>query len=158
MLHRPSIQVWADCRFVISFRMAYPAQLSSTHRIEALALLLLLGSPTFALANTDLADCPGHIGDVDLPIECMCTPELRKIRPANVQGDGPYAWWSNICVAAVHAGVATREGGPVRVEQRDPQSEYVGTLRNGMFSNDYHGGSLPSFVVLPVDGDPADSD
>ncbi len=53
-------------------------------------------------------------------------------------------------MAAVHAGVATREGGPVRIEQREPQAEYIGCLQNGMFSNDMHRSDLPSYVVLPI--------
>ncbi|MFA3916170.1 LCCL domain-containing protein [Ruegeria hyattellae] len=103
------------------------------------------------IAAAELPDCPGHIGSLELPMDCICTKEARRIRPFNIQGCEVYAWWSNICMAAVHAGVTTRDGGPIRIEQQEPKSEYIGCLRNNMFSNDMHNSDLPSFVIVPIE-------
>ncbi len=141
--------LWAMREFVIELIMHRAQQII----FVAIAIFVIAGSGSRPISADELQDCPGHIGELDLPIECVCTKEAQRIRPFNVQGCEVYAWWSNICMAAVHAGIATREGGPVRIEQREPQAEYVGCLRNDMFSNDMHHSDLPSFVVLPVESD-----
>ena len=117
----------------------------------SVALMVFNGNGGQLVAASCLPDCPGHIGSLELPTECMCTKKAQRIRPFNVQGCDIYAWWSNICMAAVHSGVTPRDGGPVRIEMREPQSEFVGCLRNNMFSNDYRASDLPTFVVLPIE-------
>jgi|GEM_PF-676755 len=54
-----------------------------------------------------------------------------------VWGTNLYTDDSNICTAAVHAGVISTSGGMVVVEIQPGQSTYVGTTRNGVTTNSY---------------------
>ncbi|MDW4549440.1 LCCL domain-containing protein [Defluviimonas sp. D31] len=105
--------------------------------------------------RAEFPECPARIrvlgeppGD---PIECLCTPEIRQIEgTVKLYGSGPYDSVSNICIAAVHAGVTTLEGGPVRVIPRPPQSSFKGTLANGVYSEDWSSSKFNTFDVEPV--------
>ena len=44
---------------------------------------------------------------------------------------------SDLCCAALHAGVTTAEGGSVTVARSEGRSIYAGSSRNGVTSNDY---------------------
>ena len=126
------------------------------------AALLAAPISTFAQASSEgrvpafLPDCPPQIrvlneppGD---PFDCLCTQEIQKARgTVHLFGSGPYESSTNICIAAVHAGVAPKEGGPVRVIPRPPQSKFVGTLANGFFSEDYGLSKFNTFDVAPVE-------
>jgi hypothetical protein len=54
-----------------------------------------------------------------------------------VWGTDIYTNDSNVCVAAIHAGVITPEGGPVLVELAAGQDSYSGTVRNGIETRQY---------------------
>ncbi|MDJ0637254.1 MAG: LCCL domain-containing protein [Paracoccaceae bacterium] len=86
------------------------------------------------------------------PFECFCSVEARKQRGGYAFGSGTYDAISNICMAALHAGVTGREGGDVRVIPGPVQQNYVGTLANGVFSSDLDKGRVGSFTVEPVSG------
>ncbi len=135
------------------------------NRHTFLCALVMFASPaaTYAQSNsagaetlTQLPDCPPRIrvlgeppGD---PIDCLCTPAIRKVEgTVKLYGSGPYDSISNICIAAVHAGVTPPEGGPVRVIPRPPQSSFVGTLANGVYSDDWGSSKFNTFDVEPIE-------
>ena len=106
-------------------------------------------------ASSGLSDCPARYrvlneppGD---PFECLCTTEIqRQEGTVKLYGSGPYDSVSNICIAAVHAGVTPPEGGPVRVVPRPPQDSFEGTLANGVYSEDWGSSLFNTFDVEPV--------
>lgn len=75
--------------------------------------------------------------------------------PANgplgaIWGTGVYTDDSDVCTAAVHAGVITRSvGGAVTIEMIDGQSSYCGSTRNGVTSRSY-GAWLASYEFPAV--------
>ena len=71
--------------------------------------------------GTQLPPCPVRGSDVVEDHDCMCTKKARRAG-GNLHGSGPYLWYSNICLAALHAGVTGPDGGEVRVEIRPPHS------------------------------------
>ncbi|WP_256569116.1 M57 family metalloprotease [Myxococcus qinghaiensis] len=80
--------------------------------------------------------------DVDLTVfrgqtgaQGRCTCSSGGSGP--VWGTNLYTDDSNICTAAVHAGVISTSGGTVVVEIQPGQSTYVGTTRNGVTTNSY---------------------
>jgi hypothetical protein len=64
----------------------------------------------------------------------------------NVWGTDIYTNDSNVCVAAIHAGVITLDGGPVLVELAAGQDSYSGSVRNGIETRQY-GSWHESFTV-----------
>ncbi|MCY1023921.1 LCCL domain-containing protein [Pyxidicoccus sp. MSG2] len=54
-----------------------------------------------------------------------------------VWGTNLYTDDSNICTAAVHAGVMTPSGGAVVLEVQPAQSTFIGTTRNGVTTSSY---------------------
>ena len=103
-----------------------------------------------------MPDCPAMISRVlgeppGNPFECMCTPEIRNVQGTEkLFGSGPYDSDSNICIAAVHAGVTTLEGGPVRVIPRPPQSGFESTLANGVLSAKWGSSKFNAFDIEPI--------
>lgn len=68
--------------------------------------------------------------------------------PGSVWGTGTYTDDSNICTAAVHAGLASlANGGNVTIEIRPGESAYKGTTSNGITSSDY-GSWVGSYVFV----------
>ncbi len=93
-------------------------------------------------AGTVLPDCPALHRVLNeppgKPFECMCTPEIARAEgTVKLYGSGPYDSVSNICIAAIHAGVTSPEGGPVRVVPRPPADSFEGTIANGVASEDW---------------------
>jgi hypothetical protein len=66
-----------------------------------------------------------------------------------VWGSNPYTTDSNLCRAAMHAGVIGASGGLVRVTSAAGQGRYSGTTRNGVSTNDW-GAYGSSFRVSSV--------
>lgn len=60
---------------------------------------------------------------------CTCPPAGT---PRSVWGSGPFTGDSDICTAALFAGVVGREGGLVVAERRDGQSSYPAGQANGV--------------------------
>lgn len=54
-----------------------------------------------------------------------------------IWGSGVYTDDSRICLAGLHAGVITRQGGTVMIEIMPGQSSYIGSTRNGVTSEGY---------------------
>ncbi|NTX51524.1 protease B [Myxococcus sp. CA051A] len=81
-------------------------------------------------SNVDLTVFRGQTGAQG---RCTCSPGAS----GTVWGTNLYTDDSNICTAAVHAGVISTSGGTVVVEIQPGQSTYVGTTRNGVTTNSY---------------------
>lgn len=109
-------------------------------------------------STMDLPDCPVALasrGDPTPystePFECYCSEEARKARGAYAFGSGPYEGLSNICMAALHAGVTGKQGGDVRVVPGPNQNSFTGTLANGVYSSDWdYPSQFGSFTVEPT--------
>ena len=95
----------------------------------------------------NLPPCPSRGSDVTNQIDCVCMPPFGKGSRIGVEGSGPYSWYSNICLSAIHAGAIDREGGEVRIIPRPPQASFKGTLANGVYSTDFGSSAKASFDV-----------
>ena len=86
-----------------------------------------------------LADaCPDQVADMrgsTAPLTCSCTPEAAAT--GSVWGSGPYTDDSNVCRAALHAGLIEDEPVNVTVNFLPGRSTYTGSEVNGVVSNDY---------------------
>ncbi|MEM8674723.1 MAG: LCCL domain-containing protein [Cyanobacteria bacterium P01_G01_bin.67] len=81
-----------------------------------------------------------------------CTPAPAKFS-SGIWGTDNYSPSSNICPAAVHAGMLTRDGGTVTIQLNTGQQLYASTERNGISS--YNRGATEYsffFVGDPVAG------
>src|SRR5262249_37191385 len=79
--------------------------------------------------------CPLNGQGLHDALDCICPPP--SIAGAMVWGTDVYSDDSNICAAAVHAGIIGLSGGALRVLPRDGLEAYRGTTRNGVTSLDY---------------------
>lgn len=66
-----------------------------------------------------------------------CPLGCSNSNSASIWGTDIYTDDSAICIAAIHAGVLTAEGGVVKVILQDGQSSYTGSERNGVSTSDY---------------------
>ena len=101
---------------------------------QALALLLLASAaPAFAESPV----CFRFPGDAE-EYTCTCGPGPYPDAEGalnDVWGSAPYTSGSDICRAALHAGVIGSEGGEVTVLRAEsPQSEWRGSTVNGVTS------------------------
>lgn len=78
---------------------------------------------------------------------CTCTPDAAV---GSVWGSGPYTADSNLCTAAIHAGVLGFDGGTVVAIATGEQMSFSGSEANGVVSGDW--GSYPNsfFFDMPV--------
>jgi hypothetical protein len=95
---------------------------------------------------TQLQGPPGSVFQVACPPGCMTG--------AGLWGTDIYTADSGICIAAIHAGALSPDGGVVAVRLEMGQPAYRGSPRNGLSSNDY-GGFNASFTVAPAGAQPA---
>ena len=80
-----------------------------------------------------------------------CHPAPQNMRERIVVGTDVYEYSSLICRAAVHAGKMTTDGGLVTVQMGSRQKNLVGSIRNGIESQDGSGrNNTISFVDNPV--------
>lgn len=109
------------------------------------------GGSESAGAGDVLAPCPTNAATMRggrLTMMCDCSAQASQ--GGSVWGSGPYTDDSNICRAAVHAGVATPQtGGEVRLSILPGQSTYQGSTMNGVISNNY-GAWAGSFDFEPI--------
>src|SRR5690242_14875387 len=101
-------------------------------RAHVLAVLL------FVPAAPALAE-PGQCAtfpDSAESLTCSCPSGFVQ---SSVWGSGPYTADSDVCTAALHAGVIGLEGGRVTVNRVPAPSVYRGTQSNGVTSNDFSG-------------------
>jgi len=66
-----------------------------------------------------------------------CPAEGADLTAGLVWGTDIYTDDSSVCVAAVHAGVLTTDGGTIRVNMLEGQESYTGSERNGVTTEDY---------------------
>ena len=71
----------------------------------------------------------------------LCPPAPDGMRPRRIVGTDRYEFHTRICVAALHAGKITTEGGPVLVQLNEGVPKLKGSIRNGIESHDGPGGS-----------------
>ncbi|WP_395376826.1 LCCL domain-containing protein [Marinicella sp. W31] len=69
-----------------------------------------------------------------------CPAAPADMRPRLVYGTDTYAFQSIVCLAALHAGVITREGGLATLEIKTAIPKLVGSLRNGIETKSSGGG------------------
>ena len=69
-----------------------------------------------------------------LTVKCPPAPKNRSL--SGVYGTDFYPSESPICVAALHAGIITTEGGIVTLQLNPGQSEYKGSEQNGVKTSD----------------------
>ncbi|MFP2924605.1 M57 family metalloprotease [Pyxidicoccus sp. 3LG] len=95
------------------------------------ALNILYGqSATQSCPDVNVAAYQGQTG---AQIRCTCSSGGG----GSVWGTNLYTDDSNICTAAVHAGVMTTSGGAVVLEVQPAQSTFIGTTRNGVTTSSY---------------------
>ncbi|MGP1353702.1 MAG: LCCL domain-containing protein [Parasphingopyxis sp.] len=100
--------------------------------------------------------CPDDASDLrgtEDPLTCSCGPDATMA--GSVWGTDIYTDDSNICRAAVHAGVITTDGGDVTLTPEDGQENYAGSTANGVESRDY-GAWSGSFAFESVEAGAGD--
>src|SRR3972149_2410226 len=108
-------------------------------------LLGVVGESKVSLAQTTCSTAVPYRGQNGQQITCVC--------PANfglntIWGTGIYTDDSNICSAALHAGLITQaSGGTITIEIRPGQSSYTSSSQNGVTSTAY-GPWQGSFVFV----------
>ncbi|MBI2391766.1 MAG: hypothetical protein HYV09_19405 [Deltaproteobacteria bacterium] len=97
--------------------------------------------------------CPGTFSSVpNLDDETEITCDCSANPSGSVWGTHPYTQDSNICAAAVHAGVITKdEGGSVTAKASPGCSKYDGSKKNGVTSSGW--GPYDSSFHFPSKGD-----
>ena len=95
--------------------------------------------------STQLQGGPGAVFQVACPPGCTTG--------AGLWGTDLYTGDSGICMAGIHAGAISPNGGVVLVRLEMGQPAYRGSPRNGLTSHDY-GSYRRSFTVAPAGGQP----
>jgi hypothetical protein len=72
-------------------------------------------------------------------------------RTGNVWGSNPYTSDSIVCLAALHSGHITKEGGLFIVKKGSALDSYVGSVKNGVNTQSY--GSFDHMLILPSELD-----
>jgi len=91
--------------------------------------------------NVKLRGDPGSLYIVKCPAHCIS-------EKGNIWGLGLYTHDSNVCLAAIHAGVITDEkGGSFSLTKIWGQKFYFGTQRNGVNSNELNDKQNVSFTI-----------
>jgi hypothetical protein len=74
---------------------------------------------------------------------CACPGGFSQ---GSVWGSGPYTGDSDVCTAALHAGVIGPDGGKVLATAAEGQQSYTGSMVNGVTTRDW--GSYPNSFVF----------
>lgn len=82
--------------------------------------------------------------------EFSCPAKTVRDKDPSIYGTSVYPANSPICITAQHAGVIGSEGGPLTVQLNPGVSNYFGSVRNGVESNDFPGTQL-SIMFLAAD-------
>lgn len=86
-----------------------------------------------AAALAKARSCPATIGS-ETQVLCACPADA----PArSVWGSGPYTGDSNLCTAAIHAGIIGQGGGLIAATAVDGQDVYTGSDANGVMTRDW---------------------
>ncbi|XP_013877595.1 cochlin [Austrofundulus limnaeus] len=97
---------------------------------------LFFFTPSFSSGSSGADPVSCETRGVDLKqdeVLVLCPPGCTDLR-LSVFGTGVYAAVSSVCGAAVHRGVLTSSGGPVRVQRRAGRHNYVSSYANGVHS------------------------
>lgn len=96
-------------------------------------------APAGPAATLDLGDCPDIASGFEIgkSYACACPPSVSAEAPAGtVYGTLVYAYDSNICTAAVHAGALKRAtAGRVSLQMIDSPPVFKGSTQNGVKSD-----------------------
>ena len=98
-------------------------------------LLGVVCESNVSLAQTACPSATQYRGQNGQQITCICPANFGLV---GIWGAGIYTDDSNICTAALHAGlIAQASGGAVTIEIRPGQSSYTSTSQNGVTSTAY---------------------
>jgi hypothetical protein len=110
--------------------------------------------PAAVPAALDIGDCPDIANGFEIgkTYACACPASASVDSPAGaVYGTLVYAYDSNICSAAVHAGVLkAATSGRVSVEMVDSPPVFKGTTQNGVKSEVWATASTAAFQFSPA--------
>ncbi len=109
--------------------------------------------PMAASSALDIGDCPDIANGFEIgkTYACACPPSASADAPAGaVYGTLVYAYDSNICAAAVHAGaLKAATAGRVSVQMVDSPPVFKGTTQNGIKSEVWATSSTAAFQFPP---------
>jgi len=112
-----------------------------------IAALTVLGAVTVAgAAAAQSAPCPSNATSIRGSLQCACPSGAPS---GSVWGTGIYTSDSNICTAAIHAGVIGTGGGQILVVMGGRQESYSGSSQNGITTSDW-GAWDNSFTLMRV--------
>ena len=102
----------------------------------------------------DIGDCPDIANGFEIgkTYACACPPSSTADSPAGaVYGTLVYAYDSNICAAAVHAGaLKAATAGRVSVQMIDSPAVFKGTTQNGVKSEVWATSSAAAYQFPPA--------
>jgi LCCL domain-containing protein len=110
-------------------------------------------APTAAPTALDIGDCPDIAGGFEIgkTYACSCPPSAAGSPAGTVYGTLVYAYDSNICAAAVHAGVLkAATAGRVSVQMIDSPPVFKGTTQYGVKSEVWATASTAAFQFPPA--------
>lgn len=99
--------------------------------------------------DRDVQRCPTDadaMTDRRESLTCRCSANATQ--SGEVWGTGAYTTDSEICRAALHAGLIGPRGGVVKLSIRGGRDKYEGSYRNGVFSEDHD--AWPRSYVFPL--------
>jgi hypothetical protein len=109
-------------------------------------LLGVVGESKVSLAQTTCSNATPYRGQNGQQITCVCPANFGL---TTIWGTGIYTDDSNICTAALHAGLITQaSGGTVTIEIRPGQSSYTSSSQNGVTSTAYGSWATNSSFVF----------
>jgi len=96
---------------------------------------------------SDLESCPNNVKSFrGTRKKALCSCPATQTRRGSVWGVGPYTDDSNLCKAAVHAGIIPLTGGTIEYQVTNGFSKYSGSIKNGITTNSY--GKWPGSVIV----------
>ena len=119
------------------------------------AKALSVAPPVAAPAALDIGNCPDIASGFEIgkTYACACPPSVSADSPpaGAVYGTSVYAYDSNICAAAVHAGaLKAATAGRVSVQMIDSPAVFRGTTQNGVKSEVWATASTAAFQFPPA--------
>jgi outer membrane protein OmpA-like peptidoglycan-associated protein len=119
------------------------------YRLLIIAAFAYFGSFLPTMAQSQCPDDFVAFRNTGAPLTCSCLPIDNP--GSNVWGMDVYTEDSNICLAALHAGLIGKQGGAVTVLPQPGRRTYAGVTRNGISSSNH--GSMDgsfSFAMQPA--------
>lgn len=118
-------------------------------KLVVAAFLALFATCLPASAQSQCPDNFVAFRNTSAPLSCLC--QVMDNPGSGVWGMDVYTEDSDICTAALHAGMITRQGGMITVMPLPGRPAYAGVTRNGVSSSNYGPmeGSF-SFATMPM--------